>query len=101
MPRHCCVVGCFNNNKKNKGTRFFRIPTDGNVYRKWVQAIKREDWNPTDWPKIRICKQYVCSDHFVSGKCKLIYSVSINYPTDWKMNSEMIIADVAFLFSAY
>lgn len=37
--------------------RFLRFPKDPELRRKWVQAVKRKDWEPTKY-------SYLCSNHF-------------------------------------
>ena len=39
----------------------FRFPSDPVQRRLWVQAIKREKWQPNAYSR-------VCSDHFISGE---------------------------------
>nr|XP_047141115.1 uncharacterized protein LOC124816123 [Hydra vulgaris] len=72
MPRSCCVVGCTNNCKKNNELKFYRIPKNEAVRRKWLNAINRaadstssKQWSPTS------SNVYVCSAHFITGKREL------------------------------
>ena len=70
MPRSCCVVVCTANCKKNKELKFYRIPKNGTVRRKWLNAINRAAdstsssklWSP------KSSNVYVCSAHFITGK---------------------------------
>ena len=40
---------------------FFRFPVDTQQRDRWIAALRREDWLPTQYSR-------VCSAHFVSGK---------------------------------
>ncbi|KAK0153712.1 THAP domain-containing protein 1 [Merluccius polli] len=63
----CCAVGCTNRfNKFNKTRKFYRIPSTrtplkANRRRRWLQAIRRSDWNEQ-----MIKNATICSDHFIS-----------------------------------
>nr|XP_047129649.1 uncharacterized protein LOC101238119 [Hydra vulgaris] len=72
MPRSCCFVGFTNNCKKNNEFKFYRIPKNEAVRRKWLNAINRaadstssKQWSPTS------SNVYVCSAHFIIGKREL------------------------------
>ena len=80
MPKNCCVVGCTNNSVKRNDLSFYLIPseaTEPQRREKWLQAIGR-GVTPTStklWrPKSEY--HYLCSTHFISGKCELFYLVS-------------------------
>ena len=80
MPKNCCVVGCTNNSVKRNDLSFYLIPseaTEPQRREKWLQAIGRGG-TPTStklWrPKSEY--HYLCSTHFISGKCELFYLVS-------------------------
>lgn len=61
MPSSCCAVGCTSRYSKQKGVKLFRFPQDKERLKKWIQAIKRQDWEPNKYSR-------VCGSHFVSGK---------------------------------
>ena len=61
MVKSCCAVGCVNHLTKGSSLSFYRFPTDNDRRRRWISAINRKDWRPTQY-------SYVCSAHFVSGK---------------------------------
>ena len=61
MVKNCCSVGCHNVYKKRGRIHFYRFPTDPDRQAKWVTAIHREDWVPTE-------HSWLCSEHFVTGK---------------------------------
>lgn len=73
MVDYCCAPGCQNSRGKTKKS-FYRIPKDPERRNKWIAAIKRarsvlnktERWEPTS-NGFRLC-----SDHFISGKLKLV-----------------------------
>ena len=58
MVKSCCAVGCLT---KGSSQSFYRFPTENDRRRRWISAINRKDWRPTQY-------SYVCSAHFVSGK---------------------------------
>ncbi|KAL3880033.1 hypothetical protein ACJMK2_032305 [Sinanodonta woodiana] len=60
MPAHCCCVGCNSRQQKGCETKFFRIPKDDMLRNKWIAALRRENWLPTDHTRI-------CSKHFIKG----------------------------------
>ena len=62
----CCVPGCYSNRKKNKEKSFHKFPKEKLAREKWINAIKRKDFIPTD-------HHHVCSNHFKGGKkCGLL-----------------------------
>ena len=62
MPSVCCAVGCDNNKGKIKdGFKFYRIPKEITRRNKWIAAIKRDHWTPTEHSRL-------CSAQFVTGK---------------------------------
>ena len=70
MPVSCSAYGCAKRFVKGQETRFFRFPRDPERRRRWVLAIRRREWQPTEHSRI-------CSDHFVKG----MDSQSIKYVT--------------------
>ncbi|KAM7314239.1 uncharacterized protein ISCGN_004024 [Ixodes scapularis] len=76
---HCAVFGCSNNHRKRNNQRqqlcaahlqtpcecgivkFHRVPKDPELKRKWLSALNRKDFKPTEHTR-------VCSAHFVTGK---------------------------------
>eukprot|EP00058_Branchiostoma_floridae_P004929 XP_002590417.1 hypothetical protein BRAFLDRAFT_201218 [Branchiostoma floridae] len=61
MVHTCAAVGC--HNRKNPGTSesFYRFPREEPRRGKWIAAVRRVDWQPTDSSRL-------CSAHFISGK---------------------------------
>ena len=80
MVNFCAVVGCGKRGDRDKGTRFFRLPTvithqgeqtrllSERRSREWLAAIRRQDIKPENYPYTR-----VCSEHFVSGQPSKLY----------------------------
>ncbi len=68
--RYCCVVGCHNNQGKDKkrGIKFHPFPKDAETRHLWNKAINRSlPNNPTKlWEGSNF--DVVCSDHFHGGK---------------------------------
>lgn len=60
MPKYCCAVGCSNVYRKGSGIQFYRFPVDLERRNKWIAAVNRQNWNPTEYT-------WICSEHFVSG----------------------------------
>ena len=74
----CCVFGC--SNKRKTGSKsniiYYRIPfgTDPeslSLSKRWIAAIRRENWTDDQIDNSRIC-----SKHFISGKSKETLMVS-------------------------
>ena len=61
MPSSCCAVGCTKRYSKEEGVRMFRFPKDEAHRRLWIQAIRRDKWEPNSHSR-------VCCEHFISGK---------------------------------
>ena len=61
MVESCCAVCCVNRLTKGSSLSYYRFPTDNDRRRRWISAINRKDWHPTQY-------SYVCSAHFVSDK---------------------------------
>ncbi len=57
----CCVPGCYKNIKRNKKVSFHKFPKDKVMKGKWIKAIKRKDFVPTDHHKL-------CSAISLGGK---------------------------------
>ena len=60
MPKNCCAVGCSNVYTKRSGIQFYRFPADAERRTKWIAAVGRNNWSPTEYT-------WICSEHFVSG----------------------------------
>lgn len=56
-----CAVGCTNRKIKGSTLSFYRFPADSDRRSRWISAISRKDWHPTEY-------SYVCSAHFVGGQ---------------------------------
>ena len=77
MPKNCCAFGCSNVYRKGCGLQFYRFPVDSDRRRRWVAAIGRKDWAPTDY-------SWICSEHFATG-VKSNHPLAPNYiPTLFK-----------------
>ena len=61
MVKSCCDVGCANRLSKGTTLLFYRFPVDPDRRSRWIAAVKRECWKPTEY-------SFVCSAHFISGK---------------------------------
>ena len=46
----CCAFRCINRHGK-PGTKLYRFPTDPDLKAKWLAAIKREKWEPTEYSR--------------------------------------------------
>lgn len=60
MPKNCCAFGCCNVYKKGCGLQFYRFPVDPDRRRRWIAAVDRKDWEPTEYT-------WICSEHFITG----------------------------------
>ena len=58
MGKSCCAIGCCN--RYSKGY-FYRFPKGKSKSSKWIAAVRREKWEPTE-------HTWLCSAHFISGK---------------------------------
>ncbi|XP_048243694.1 THAP domain-containing protein 1-like [Haliotis rufescens] len=61
MPASCCAIGCSNRGGGENHHKFFRIPKEEDVRKKWIFAIRRKDWTPTEYSRI-------CNEHFQKGR---------------------------------
>ena len=80
MVNVCAVVGCANRSDREKGVRFFCLPSvithqgekthDLSKKRRdlWLARIHREDLEPEKYPYTRIC-----SRHFITGEPSDLY----------------------------
>ena len=63
LGKSCCTVGCTRRYSKGCGLQFQRFPQDPERRSKWIAAMKRKDWAPTEY-------SWICSSHFVgSSSC--------------------------------
>ena len=60
MPKNCCAVGCSNVYKKGCGLPFYHFPVDPDRRRRWIAAVDRKGWEPTEYT-------WICSEHFITG----------------------------------
>lgn len=60
MVCSCSAYGCKNRRPIN-GVSFYRFPADAERRRKWVIALRRENWKPAENSRL-------CSVHFVGGR---------------------------------
>ena len=58
----CCVPERYNNSQRHKDIRFYVIPKDPSLRKKWMHAISRKDF------KTPGSSHRVCSAHFEGGK---------------------------------
>ena len=58
MVANCCVVGCSTVFKKNSGISLHVLPRDPARRHKWLRAIKRENFSPSEYVGL-------CSKHFL------------------------------------
>ena len=61
MPKYCCAANCSNVFTNGSEVKFYRFPLDPEQKAKWIAAINRKDWYPTEY-------SWICSEHFVSGE---------------------------------
>ena len=61
MPKYCCAPNCTNVFLKGSGIKFYRFPTDPERKQRWIAAVDRKDWYPTEYT-------WICSEHFVLGE---------------------------------
>ena len=61
MPEYCCAVGCKNLRTKGSKIGFFRVPANPEKREKWIAAIHRSNWTPTQHSRL-------CGAHFATGK---------------------------------
>ncbi|KAH9383528.1 hypothetical protein HPB48_025100 [Haemaphysalis longicornis] len=54
MPNKCCVPRCRGNYKNGSKVRIFRFPKDEELRQKWIRAIPRENYLPTE--NTRVCE---------------------------------------------
>lgn len=60
MPQTCSAAGCKSRKDKDCKKSFYRVPVDRKQRERWISAINRKDWTPTQYSRI-------CSDHFILG----------------------------------
>ena len=65
MPQPCCAFGCTNRKTKDSQKQFFRIPADPDQRQRWIAAINRDNWSPTEYSRL-------CSDHFIEGNLSVV-----------------------------
>ena len=55
MIKSCCAVGCKNvfvSKRKGGKLLFYNFPADKDLRRKWIAAVKRENWTPNEYTTI-------------------------------------------------
>ena len=54
MEKACCAPGCVNRFSKGSGIKFYRFPVDPERRRRWITALNRKEWQPSEyslaWP---------------------------------------------------
>jgi len=66
MTVTCCVPGCktgYRSNKNPEKIATFQFPKDKNLRQKWIRAIPRKDWIPTN--SSRVCAKHFCTNDFL------------------------------------
>ena len=58
--RETSACGCVNRFAGHKGLSFFRFPVQPEMWRRWIAAVKRKDWEPKKHTRI-------CGQHFTAG----------------------------------
>ena len=88
MPKSCAINCCTNNKNKCPDKSFFLIPQERSRRNSWLAAISRalvsgdgngnqnKRWSPHS------SHHYVCSDHFITGKCSVIKYSSHHFNID-------------------
>lgn len=56
----CVAFGC-NNRSRQSSIPFHRFPLDRERRQRWITAVKRDNWTPSEHSRL-------CGAHFVSGK---------------------------------
>lgn len=61
MPTSCVAYGCNNRHKSGSGVSFHRFPhKKPELLEKWIQAVRRQDWKPSQ-------QSYICGVHFAES----------------------------------
>ncbi|XP_060877180.1 THAP domain-containing protein 1-like, partial [Metopolophium dirhodum] len=95
MPVSCVAFGCSNRFEPGKSIHFFRFPIKNEeLTQLWVNAIRRKNFNPTQWSRI-------CSVHFTENdfmirsdadrpllKINAVPSVFPSFPTYYQNKSK-------------
>ena len=71
MGKACCAPGCVNRFCKGNGIKFYRFPVNIDRRRRWIAAVNRKDWQPSEY-------SWLCSVHFVTGMVPLYYYYDLN-----------------------
>ena len=69
----CCVPLCYNDSKRNKTLKFYVIPKDPALRKKWLAMISRKNFLPS-------ASHRVCSAHFEGGKKTYLNNVPTIVP---------------------
>ena len=56
MPYTCCVPNCRGNYRNGPKVNVFGFPRDEELKKKWVHAIRRENFVPSATSKVRVAK---------------------------------------------
>lgn len=73
MPNKCCVPACSSNYKTGKKVQVFSFPKDEVQRKKWLSAIPRKDFFPTENNKVRA--NWMSPLHHTDGEIILIVTV--------------------------
>ncbi|XP_046400287.1 THAP domain-containing protein 1-like isoform X2 [Ischnura elegans] len=66
MVHSCCAQGCKERFVKGSGISFHGFPSDGELKKKWVIALKRDKFVPTVYT--RICSKHFTPESFVAER---------------------------------
>lgn len=67
MVKYWLAVGCNSSQRSTEKLHIYRIPKVNDRRDKWIAAISRKNWTPTDNDRL-------CSKHFISGKLNLFHN---------------------------
>ena len=60
MPYRCCVPRCNGNYSSSSKVTVFGFPKEEEMKKKWLNAIKRKDFEPSPSSKVSVCFYHKC-----------------------------------------
>lgn len=73
MPNKCCVPRCRGNYKNGSKVRIFRFPKDEELRQKWIRAIPRENFLPTENTRVSSSSVFFfCIFHSMNDALQLL-----------------------------
>ena len=57
VPNKCCVPRCKGNYSNGPEVHAFKFPADEELKKKWIYAIRRDDFVPTQYSKVSTCRR--------------------------------------------